>query len=113
MKSTQRLTLGALLLAVMLVLGYVESLIPLTGMPGVKLGLSTRGAVALKRMACALAMASGRDYAMPQDVIEAAPYVVKHRLICRGYSGVAGGAEATADEVLRQVLDSVPVPTEG
>ena len=40
MKSTQRLTLGALLLAVMLVLGYVESLIPLTGMPGVKLGLS-------------------------------------------------------------------------
>ena len=40
MKSTQRLTLGALLLAVMLVLGYVESLIPLTGMPGVKVGLS-------------------------------------------------------------------------
>lgn len=79
----------------------------------VKLGLSTRGAVALKRMACALAMASGRDYAMPQDVIEATPYVVKHRLICRGYSGAAGGAEATADEVLRQVLDSVPVPTEG
>ena len=79
----------------------------------VKLGLSTRGAVALRRMACALAMASGRDYAMPQDVIEAAPYVVKHRLICRGYSGAAGGAEATADEVLRQVLDSVPVPTEG
>lgn len=64
-------------------------------------------------MACALAMASGRDYAMPQDVIEAAPYVVKHRLICRGYSGAAGGAESTADEVLRQVLDSVPVPTEG
>ena len=79
----------------------------------VKLGLSTRGAVALKRMACALAMASGRDYAMPQDVIEAAPYVVKHRLICRGYSGAAGGAETTSDEVLRQVLDSVPVPTEG
>ena len=40
MKSTHRLTLGALLLAVMLVLGYVESLIPLTGMPGVKVGLS-------------------------------------------------------------------------
>ena len=40
MKNTQRLSLGALLLAVMLVLGYVESLIPLTGMPGVKVGLS-------------------------------------------------------------------------
>ena len=40
MKNTQRLTLGALFLAVMLVLGYLESLLPLTGMPGVKPGLS-------------------------------------------------------------------------
>ena len=37
MKNTQRLSLGALLLAVMLVLGYLESLIPLSGIPGVKL----------------------------------------------------------------------------
>lgn len=77
----------------------------------IKLGLSTRGAVALKRMACALAMIHGRDYAMPQDVIAAAPHVIKHRLICRGYS-VSGGAASAADEVLKQVLESVPVPTE-
>ena len=79
---------------------------------GVKLGLSTRGAVALRKMACALACLSGRDFAMPQDVIEAAPFVIKHRLICRGYSGAAGGAEKAADEALRQIMDSVPVPTE-
>ncbi len=78
----------------------------------VKRGLSTRGAVALRRMACALACLSGRDYAMPQDVIEAAPFVIKHRIICRGYSGVTGSAENAADEVLRQVMDSVAVPTE-
>lgn len=78
---------------------------------GVKLGLSTRGAAALKRMACALAMTEGRDYMMPQDVVAAAPYVIKHRLICRGYS-VQGGAGSAADEVMRQILDSVPVPTE-
>ena len=78
---------------------------------GVRLGLSTRGAAALKRMACALAMTEGRDYMMPQDVIIAAPYVIKHRLICRGYS-VHGGAGSAADEVMRQILDSVPVPTE-
>ena len=35
----QRLALSALLTAVMLVLGYVESLVP-TGIPGIKLGLS-------------------------------------------------------------------------
>lgn len=79
----------------------------------VRLGLSTRGAVALRKMSCALAMMSGRDYAMPQDVIEAAPYVIKHRLICRGYTSAAGGSETAADEVLRQVMDSVAVPTEG
>ena len=37
--DTFRLTLSALLIALMLVLGYVESLVP-TGVPGVKLGLS-------------------------------------------------------------------------
>ncbi len=77
----------------------------------VKLGLSTRGAVALKRMSAALAMMSGRDYIMPQDVAEAAPCVIRHRLICRGYS-LSGGADRTAEEVIRQVLDSVAVPTE-
>lgn len=96
------------------VCGYIADIAAATRRHGsVKLGLSTRGAVALRRMSCALAMMSGRDYAMPQDVIEAAPYVIKHRLICRGYSGAAGGSESAADEVLRQVMDSVPVPTEG
>jgi heptaprenyl diphosphate synthase len=37
--SVRRLAVSALLVAVMLVLGYVESLIP-TGVPGIKLGLS-------------------------------------------------------------------------
>lgn len=90
------------------VCGYIADIAAATRRHGgVKLGLSTRGAAALGRMACALAAVSGRDYAMPQDVIEAAPYVIKHRLICR--SGGAGSAE----DILRQVLDSVPVPTEG
>ncbi len=40
-KKTQRLTLCALLTAMMLILGYVESLIPFNfGIPGIKLGLS-------------------------------------------------------------------------
>lgn len=73
----------------------------------VKLGLSTRGAAALGRMSCALAAVSGRDFVMPQDVIEAAPYVIKHRLIC------SGGGAGSAEDILRQVMDSVPVPTEG
>ena len=38
-KSTRRLTVSALLVTVMLMLGYLESFVP-TGIPGVKLGLS-------------------------------------------------------------------------
>lgn len=95
------------------VCSYIADIAAATRRHGnVKLGLSTRGAVALRRMACALACLSGRDYAMPQDVIEAAPFVIKHRIICRGYSGVTGSAGNAADEVLRQVMDSVAVPTE-
>ncbi len=94
------------------VCGYIADIAAATrSHAAVKLGLSTRGAVALKRMAAALAMMSGRDYIMPQDVAEAAPCVIRHRLICRGYS-LSGGADRTAEEVIRQVLDSVAVPTE-
>lgn len=38
--STRRLTLSALLVAVMLILGYIESFIPVGGVPGIKIGLS-------------------------------------------------------------------------
>ncbi len=94
------------------VCGYIADLAAATrSHAAVKLGLSTRGAVALKRMAAAIAMMDGRDYIMPQDVAQAAPSVIRHRLICRGYS-LAGGADRTSDEVIRQVMDSVEVPTE-
>lgn len=94
------------------VCGYIADIAAATRVhAAVKLGLSTRGAAALKRMACAYAMTEGRDYVMPQDVVTVAPYVIKHRLICRGYSANGGAAKA-ADDVLAQVLSGVPVPTE-
>lgn len=39
-RRTQRLTLSAILVAVMVVIGYVESLLPVSAVPGIKLGLS-------------------------------------------------------------------------
>lgn len=88
------------------VCGYIADLAAATRRhAGVKLGLSTRGAAALKRMSCAIAMTDGRDYAMPQDVQTAAHYVIPHRLIYKGYS-------QDGTDVLKQILESVPVPTE-
>lgn len=40
MNQTRKLTLSAILVSVMLVLGYLESLIPISTVPGIKLGLS-------------------------------------------------------------------------
>ena len=90
------------------VCGYIADIAAATRKhAGVKLGLSTRGAAALKRMSCALAAIDGRDHAIPQDVKKAAPYVVPHRLICKGYA-----RDGVKTDVLKQILESVPVPTE-
>ena len=90
------------------VCGYIADIAAATRRhAGVKLGLSTRGAAALKRMSCALAAMNGRGHAMPQDVQKAAPYVVPHRLIYKGYSH-----DGAKTDVLKQILESVPVPTE-
>jgi len=40
MKQTRKLTLAAILVAVMLVLGYLESLFPVSPVPGIKMGLA-------------------------------------------------------------------------
>ena len=40
MNQTRRLTLSAILISVMLVLGYLESQLPVSSVPGIKLGLS-------------------------------------------------------------------------
>ena len=69
---------------------------------GVELGVSSRGVIHLASAARANARLSGRDEVTIEDVREMAPYVLRHRLILdEGLS---------ADDVLRTVLDQVPVP---
>ena len=68
----------------------------------ITLGVSPRGSVAFYRAVQALAFLSDRDYALPDDVKQLAPYVLAHRLI------PAGGHQGTT--LIRSLLDSVPVP---
>ncbi|MEZ4218600.1 MAG: MoxR family ATPase [Myxococcota bacterium] len=73
------------------------------------LGLSPRGAVALRRAAQANALVDGRDFAIPEDVRELAPDVVAHRIAL----DTRGRGHAGADEqrrVVEDVLASVAVP---
>ena len=90
------------------VCGYIADIAAATrNDPAIRLGLSTRGAAALKRMSCALTAIDGRGHATPQDVKRASLYVVPHRLIYKGYS-----QDTDRTAILERVLDSVPVPTE-
>ena len=71
-------------------------------LPGVELGVSSRGIIHLASAAKASARLSGRDAVTVEDVQEIAPYVLRHRLIVDD--------ALTADEVLRTALEAVPVP---
>jgi MoxR-like ATPase len=70
-------------------------------------GASPRGAIALLRAAAVLAALQGRDYVVPDDLIELAPDVLRHRLVL-GYQADAEGL--SADDVLSALLERVPVP---
>ena len=76
----------------------------------IKLGLSTRGLIALKYMSQARAALRGRDFVTPDDVKTVAPYVCVHRLICR--STVMRDPDSAKREILDKMIKELPVPTE-
>ena len=76
----------------------------------IKLGLSTRGLIALKNMSQARAALRGRDFVTPDDVKTVAPYVCVHRLICR--STVMRDPDSAKREILDKMIKELPVPTE-
>ena len=75
--------------------------------PMVRLGISPRGALALCRCAKAAAFAAGRNYVLPQDVQEMAPYVFSHRLML---SAKARLNELSAESVVTEILSCTPMP---
>ncbi|HZY64508.1 MAG TPA: MoxR family ATPase [Rubrobacteraceae bacterium] len=73
--------------------------------PAASLGVSPRGSIALLRAAQARAATRGRDFVGPEDVKALSQYTLPHRISVRG-----GATGATAEGVVRDALDSVPVP---
>ncbi len=73
----------------------------------VQFGASPRATISLTLASKAWAFLQGRDHVTPQDVKDVAPDVLRHRLILT-YEADAEGVGA--DEVVRRVLDAVPVP---
>jgi MoxR-like ATPase len=70
-------------------------------------GASPRATIGLIEGAKALALLRGRPYALPEDMVDLVPDVLRHRLV-PSYEALAEGL--TADDLVQRVLKKVPVP---
>ena len=70
-------------------------------------GASPRASINLVLAGRALAFLRGRTYALPQDISTIAPDVIRHRLVL-SYEALSDNIKA--GELVRKILDAVPVP---
>jgi MoxR-like ATPase len=95
---------------------YVVALVRATRKPGqwnpewagaIECGASPRASLALSHTASARAYLRGRDHVLPEDVIELAPDVLRHRI---GLSVEARLERLSADALIAGLLERVPAP---
>jgi MoxR-like ATPase len=77
--------------------------------PDIELGASPRATMALYRTCQALAAIRGREFVLPDDVKEIAPYVLTHRLIIGAKTRLRG---RQPQDIVAEVVDTVTVPVE-
>jgi MoxR-like ATPase len=71
----------------------------------VRLGVSPRGGQFLLKVAKANAYYEGRDYIVPEDIKEPAPFVLGHRIILKTHTYISD-----AERIIEEILDRIPVP---
>ena len=70
-------------------------------------GASPRASINLILTARALAFVRGRDYVLPQDVLDMAMDVMRHRLVL-SYEALSDNI--SSDDLLKKILDRIPIP---
>jgi MoxR-like ATPase len=75
--------------------------------PYIMFGASPRASINLILTARALAFVRGRRYALPQDVLDMALDVMRHRLVL-SYEALSDNV--TGDDLLIKILDRIPIP---
>ena len=70
-------------------------------------GASPRASINLILTGRALAFVRGRDYVLPQDVLDMALDVMRHRLVL-SYEALSDNV--SSDEILKKIIDRIPVP---
>jgi MoxR-like ATPase len=87
---------------------YILELIHATrNHPEIRLGASTRAALAFYRAAQAFAFLQERDYVIPDDIKGLAESVLSHRILTKSWD--QGGQENNA-ALIREILAKTPVP---
>jgi MoxR-like ATPase len=76
--------------------------------PRVRIGVSTRGALALARVSRAYAMVQGRDFVIPDDVRDLLVPVFAHRLSLA--SATPGAERSAAEGIIEDIATSVSIP---
>jgi MoxR-like ATPase len=76
--------------------------------PLIQYGASPRASLGIVRATRALALLRGRDYALPQDLQDIAPDILRHRLVL-SYDALAD--DIPADQIIERILSAVPLPT--
>jgi len=87
---------------------YINSLVRLTRQwPQFHLGASPRAGIALVQGSRTLAAFRGRDFVVPDDVVDIALPALRHRVVLTAEAEVEG---QTTDEQLRDLIRSIEVP---
>ncbi len=75
--------------------------------PMITYGASPRATIGLIEGARALALMRGRGYALPEDLSDLAPDVLRHRLVL-SYQALSEGL--SADQIVTRIMAKVPAP---
>lgn len=75
--------------------------------PSLYLGASTRASLAILKASKAAAALKGRDFVIPDDVIEMAPHVLRHRIMLTPEKEMEG---LTPDELITSIIKAIEVP---
>lgn len=75
--------------------------------PSLYLGASTRASLALLKSAKAGAALKGRDFVIPEDVVEMAPHVLRHRIMLTPEKEMEG---ISPDDLIDSILKAMEVP---
>jgi len=75
--------------------------------PSLFLGASPRASLAIVKASKAYAAMMGRDFVTPEDIVEMAPYVLRHRIILTPEKEMEG---LTPDELIDRIIKSIEIP---